>query len=180
MEMRQGLAVYAPDVADVIHFAGGLLCDRAMAGWKVTVHISGPGCDRPLHILGAAWGDFESALTPGPRASGPHALAVAADLYRRDPRVRAGVVAALDGGRTEVTVWGTALPQELEDRLKTVHYEISAAARAFKRQALAAVDAEPHAPLAAEAFGLGGRIISPTGPDPFDRPLPLSDGQSAS
>jgi hypothetical protein len=50
---------------------------------------------------------------------------------------------ALDQGATEVTVWGERLPAELDDSVDSVQHRLTAAARAFKAQALAAAnDAE--------------------------------------
>jgi hypothetical protein len=115
-----------------------------MAGWDVTVLVADNSDDRPLQILGAETADLETALVSGlagltgPR---PHALAVAADLYERDARVRQGVRHALESGQTEVTLWGDTWPAEL-DRVDSVEHRLSVAARAFKAQALAAASAE--------------------------------------
>jgi hypothetical protein len=39
-----------------------------------------------------------------------------------------------------VTLWGESLPPELDDSVDCVQHQLSAAARAFKAQALAAAD----------------------------------------
>ncbi len=47
---------------------------------------------------------------------------------------------ALEQGATEVTVWGERLPAELDESVDSVQHRLSAAARAFKAQALAAAN----------------------------------------
>ena len=136
--MRYRLDVVAADVADVVRFAGGWLFDRAMAGWDVTVVIADHPDERPLQILGAKILDLEYALaTVGHRAA-PQTLAVAADLFDCDSRVREGVLQALDQGATEVTLWGQTWPVELDECVSLVEHRLSAAAQAFKAHALAA------------------------------------------
>ena len=149
-DMRYRLDVVAASVADVVRFAGGWLFDRAMAGWDVTVLLTDRVADhrdeRPLQILGAQTLDLEDALASigsgvdsgvetRPR---PQALAVAADLFGCDSRVRQGVLRALDHGATEVTLWGETWPAELDDSVGRVQHRLSTAAQTFKAQALAA------------------------------------------
>jgi hypothetical protein len=143
--VRYRLDVVAPSVAEVVRAAGGWMFDRVMAGWDVRVLVdparSDAADDRALQILGADTGDLESALLTGPRGTHPHALAVAADLYGQDARIRAGVQQALDSGHTEVTLWGESWPAELDSNsVGSVQHRLSVAARAFKAQALAALD----------------------------------------
>ena len=71
----------------------------------------------------------------------PQTVAVAADLFGSDERVRRGVLEALDQGLTEVTLWGEHCPAELDQNVDSVQHRLSAAARAFKAQALAAAAA---------------------------------------
>ena len=111
--MRYRLDVVASGVVDVVRFAGGWLFDRAIAGWDVSVlltDLADHPDGRPLQILGAqivdlgeALASVESGAESRPR---PQALAAAADLFGCDPRVRQGVLQALDHGVTEVTLWG--------------------------------------------------------------------------
>jgi hypothetical protein len=144
--MRYRLDVVAPSVPEVVRFAGGWLVDRAMAGWDVTVLVSTEADTRPLDILGVETYDLEAALEEW--ADRPHpqtvAVAVAADLFVSDARVRRGVLDALDNGLTEVTLWGEHWPAELDSTVSSVHHQLSAAARAFKAQALVAA-ADPDA-----------------------------------
>ncbi len=136
--MRYRLDVVAANVIDVVKFAGGWLFDRAMAGWDVTVLVADHLDARPLQILGAQIIELEHALESAGQRPRPQTLAVAADLLGCDPRVRDGVLAALDRGVTEVTLWGETWPAELDESVGLVHHRLSAAAMAFKAQALAA------------------------------------------
>jgi hypothetical protein len=142
IDMRYRLDVVAPSVSDVVTSAGGWLVDRVMAGWDVTVLISGDySFDdlRPLHILGVVVGDLETAMQQWEERPHPQTVAVAADLFGRDERVRDGVLGALAQGLTEVTLWGESWPTDLDATVDVVQHELSAAARAFKAQAVAAL-----------------------------------------
>ncbi|OBK76226.1 hypothetical protein [Mycobacterium sp. 1274761.0] len=136
--MRYRLDVVGPSVVDVVRFAGGWMYDRVMAGWDVTVLLTHSEDARPLDILGVATADLESALALWEQRPHPQTVAVAADLFASDERVRRGVLGALEQGVTEVTLWGDTVPAELDDSVGPVAHNLSAAARAFKRQALAA------------------------------------------
>ena len=141
--MRYRLDVVAPSVAEAVRAAGGWMFDRVMAGWdiRVLLHHDAAADDRALQIIGADTGDLESALAIGPNGIRPHALAVAADLNHHDSRIREGVRQALDSGQTEVTLWGESWPAELDHSgVGSVEHRLSVAARAFKAQALAALD----------------------------------------
>ncbi|MDT5079202.1 MAG: hypothetical protein QOJ80_3839 [Mycobacterium sp.] len=142
--MRYRLDVVARSVPEVVKFAGGWLVDRVMAGWDVTVLISADEDIRPLEILGVETYDLEAALAEGVDRPHPQTVAVAADLFASDERVRRGVLGALDSGVTEVTLWGEHWPEELDSTIGSVHHRLSGAARAFKAQALAAT-ADPDA-----------------------------------
>ncbi|MBW0016119.1 MAG: hypothetical protein JO236_01005 [Mycobacterium sp.] len=139
--MRYRLDIVASSVVDVVRFAGGWIFDRSMAGWDVTVllaDLADHPDDRPLHILGAQTLDLECALASIETRPRPQALAAAADLLGCDPRVRQGIVQALDHGVTEVTLWGQTWPDELAHSVGLVQHRLSMAAQIFKAQALAA------------------------------------------
>lgn len=138
--MRYRLDVVSPSVPEVVKFAGGWLVDRVMAGWDVTVLIDGAQDLRPLEILGVDTQDLQGALEMWADRPHPQTVAVAAELFSADARVRQGVLNALDQGLTEVTLWGEHWPVELDDTVGSVRHQLSAAARAFKAQALAAID----------------------------------------
>ncbi len=153
--MRYRLDVVAASVADVVTFAGGWMFDRVMAGWDVTVLIADGEDVRPINILGAETLDLETALSMWAQRPHPHTLAVSADLFARDSRIRRGVLDALEHGTTEVTLWGEPLPTELERTVDSVQHPLSAAARAFKGQALNAL-AQPMGSVgSAEVFRSG-------------------------
>jgi len=148
--MRYRLDVVAATVIDVVRFAGGWIFDRSMAGWDVTVLVADHPDDRPLQIVGAQVLDLEDALTSAQSRPRPQALAAAADLFGCDPRVRQGVLQALDHGVTEVTLWGENWPSELDDSVGLVQHQLSMAAQTFKAKALAAasnVGGVPHIPV---------------------------------
>lgn len=162
--MRYRLDVVASGVAEVVGAAGGWLFDRVMAGWDVTVLVDGDDDIRPLRILGVQTADLEAALRAGQDGPRPDALAVAAEVYARDNRVRRGVQMALASGHTEVTLWGRAWPAELTRSIGDVEHRLSVAARAFKAQALAAASA-PQDFGDIETFRTGMALCCPTAAD---------------
>jgi hypothetical protein len=153
--MRYRLDVVSPSVPEVVRFAGGWLVDRVMAGWDVTVLIDGAQDLRPLEILGVDTQDLEGALEMWADRPHPQTVAVASELFSADARVRQGVLKALDQGLTEVTLWGEHWPEELDDTVGSVRHQLSAAARAFKAQALAAIDPPVAVVGDAETFRCG-------------------------
>lgn len=62
---------------------------------------------------------------------------------------------ALQHGSTEVTLWGEEWPAELDDTVDSVQHELSAAARAFKAQALAAAAVQQATVGFVETFRIG-------------------------
>lgn len=132
------LDVTARDVVDVVSSAGGWLFDRAMAGWDVSVVLT-QECDvRPLQILGVSAGrrDIDEDSSAPARAL---AIAASADAVADDPELRATVLRAMKRGIGDVLLWGSAWPEGVERGVDLVEHELSAAARAFKGHALAAV-----------------------------------------
>jgi hypothetical protein len=148
---RYRLQVVAPSVADAVMSAGGLIFDRAMAGWDVTVVVDGRVDDLPLRILGARVGN----LWAGPGRAGvaprPQVLAVAADVLIESELVRRLVLAARDGAATDVLLWGRRHPTIRKCTFLPVRHRPSAAAHVFKSHALAAGGA-CGTELAEEAF----------------------------
>ena len=137
---RYWLHVVATNVADVVTPIGGLIFDRAMAGWDVTVAVAGDiegEADRAIRILGA-----RVATTAGPdgacSAPRPHVLAVATDVFVTNEPVRRLVLAARKGNATDVLLWGRCHPPNLNCRFVPVRHRLSAAAQVFKSHALAA------------------------------------------
>jgi len=153
--MRYRLDVVAASVADVVTCAGGWVCDRVMAGWDVTVLVGDHGDLRPIHILGADTLNLETALATWAHRPHPHTLAVSMDLFESDSRIRRGVIQALDRGTAEVTLWGEKRPAELDSTVDCVEHRLSAAARAFKAQALGALARPAGSVGSAEMFRSG-------------------------
>ena len=134
--LRYRLDVVAASAADAVHSAGGWLYDRAMAGWEVTVLLP-QSCDsRPLRILGVKAMDLEAGLDR--TGSAPHSLAVSAEVFAADHRIREMVLKALNHGLTEVALWGEGWPLAVNRGMDRVQHVLSSAARTFKGHALAA------------------------------------------
>jgi hypothetical protein len=138
---RYRLHVLASSVADVVTSIGGLIFDRAMAGWDVTVAVDGDSRgavdDRPIRILGAR----VATLVADPDSAGgafrPHVLAVASDVFVKNESVRWQVLAARKGNATDVPLWGRRHPPSLNCSFVPVRHRPSAAAHVFKSHALA-------------------------------------------
>ncbi|MFE6921917.1 hypothetical protein ACFVAV_12775 [Nocardia sp. NPDC057663] len=160
--MRYRLAVVAGTAADVVRHAGGWLCDRTMAGWEVTVVLADTRDGGSVEILGASVLDLDTSLAAAAHDPWPHALAVAADLFTADARVRRGLLDCLDHGRAEVVVWGDSVPASLDSRLDTVHHRISVAAQTFKDCALTAVGLPAVAGETSERFRCGELLVTGT------------------
>lgn len=150
---RYRLDVIASSVDDLVRSAGGWLFDRSMAGWQVSLRLAEPLDARPLKILGI------NTVGPAANQPRPQAIAVSADVFNTDERVRANVVAALERGLTEVTLWGDPWPPEFHPGAQAVEHRLSAAARAFKSHAVSA------SVTGTERFRSGSRWIPPYEPD---------------
>ncbi|BCO38255.1 hypothetical protein [Mycobacterium heckeshornense] len=137
--LKYRLDVVAHTVDDVVLSAGGWLYDRVAAGWEVTVLLPQHRDIRPLQILGVRAVELESWLAVVPSTAWPsQGLAVSADVFAADARVREVVLEALDRHFTEVTLWDDNWPLTVGRRTTTVQHVLSGAARAFKAHALAA------------------------------------------
>jgi hypothetical protein len=133
---RYRLDVIASSAADAVHAAGGWLYDRAMAGWEVTVLVP-HGCDsRALRILGVKAMDLEAGFDR--TGSATHSLAVSAEVFAADDRIRETVLKARNHGLTEVALWGEEWPLAVNRGMARVQHVLSSAARTFKGHALAA------------------------------------------
>ncbi|GFG70779.1 hypothetical protein [Mycolicibacter senuensis] len=144
-DMRYRFDIVGHSVVDIVTAAGGWLYDRATAGWDVSVMMldAFEGTDtRPLQILGARVLDLASVLTHWEQWPHPQTIAVCAQMFDGHARVRQGVLDALEHSSTEVTLWGD-VPAELHRDVDTRQHRLSAAARAFKAQALRAAGIDP-------------------------------------
>ncbi|MDL4816344.1 hypothetical protein [Actinomadura opuntiae] len=147
-------------MAEAVRCAGGWLFDRVTAGWDATVLTADRADPRPLRILGARPADLDCALASPVRGPRPRAIAVCAGLYRSDPRVRRMVLRALDEDAVEVTLWDGMRPLDAGAVERTgegawLPHRLSAAARAFKAQALAAAAVPADAGGTTEFFRRG-------------------------
>jgi hypothetical protein len=145
------LAVVATDVTDTVRAAGGWLCDRVRAGWDVTVYVPAGSDPRALAILGVTARVVDS-VSSALRESSAAALAMHVDTLTADAALGAHVRFAVERGATEVTLWGTAPAAGLDHRVARVEHRLSAAAEAFKRQALAAGAQSTQSASQAEEF----------------------------
>jgi hypothetical protein len=103
--LRYRIEAMALTVDDVVVGLGGVLFDRRCLGWDTVVLLDDRIDIRPLQIIGAGCADLRSTLDM-PHQPQPAAIATSVQLYRSDPRVCARVDAAIDGGSTEVLLWG--------------------------------------------------------------------------
>ena len=156
---RYRLHVVATNIADLVTSIGGLIFDRAMAGWNVTVAVDGDrgGAidDRPIRILGAR----VATTAAGPDCAGspsrPHVLAVATDVFVANEHVRRLVLAARKGNATDVLLWGRRHPPKLNCRFVPVRHRPSAAAHVFKSHAMAARGAFAAEPTEEGFYSIG-------------------------
>jgi hypothetical protein len=105
--------VLATNVADVVTSIGGLIFDRAMAGWDVTVEVErnlGREADRPIRILGGRAATLVARPDGAGSAPRPHVFAVATDVFVSNEPVRRLVRTARNGNATDVLLWGRRRP----------------------------------------------------------------------
>lgn len=134
--LRHRLDVFATDAADVVQTTGGWLFDRVMGGWEVNVLVPRDGDARPLRILGVRVMDLAADLDVASPMS--QSLAVSIAAFAVDDRIREQVSKAMRNPMTEIALWGEGWPFGMDRGLTRTEYTLSAAARAFKGQALRA------------------------------------------
>jgi hypothetical protein len=154
--LRPRLTAIAPSTAELVQSAGGWLFDQVMAGWDVTVITADHSDSRALEILGVRARDLETVLAMPVLGPCLQAVAVRADLYDSDARVRRMVRTAFDEGHAEVRFWGDPRPEDSDTATDQVPHRLSVAARAFKAQALAAAAAQGDTAQDVEMFRRGG------------------------
>src|SRR6202000_1565874 len=93
---------------------------------------------RPRQILGSQVADLDGRILSASEEHTARGLAVSADMFASDARIRQEVFTALDRWMTEVTRRHDECPLTAGHRTATVQHVLSGAARAFKRHALAA------------------------------------------
>jgi hypothetical protein len=132
------MTAIAPSAAEAVQYAGGWLFDQVMAGWDVTVVTADGAGQRPLDILGVRARHFDDIFAAPVLGPCLRAIALRTELYDGDERVRRLVLAAVEGGRAEIRLWGQVWPADFDGSGDPVSHRLSLAARAFKAQALAA------------------------------------------
>ena len=136
--LRYRLDVVAASAADVVQSAGGWLYDRVMAGWEVTVLLPHSCDSRSLRILGVRTSELDAEFDLMGTGSTSRSLAVSAEAFTADARVRDKVLESLNNGLTEVALWGDGWPLGVNRAMTRAQHVLSAAARTFKGYALAA------------------------------------------
>lgn len=153
--LRYEMTAIGSSAADVVASVGGLLFDRRMSGWTVDVRVADRTGERGLQILGATTldlsDDFESITGDPERVA---TLAVAADIYATDERVREQFSVTLHRGLAEVAVWGDS--HQLGQDVDFVRHQLSGAAQAFKTQALTAAGIPNDSVATTETLFRGG------------------------
>jgi hypothetical protein len=137
---RYQFRVVAANITDAVMSIGGLIFDRAMAGWDVSVVVDGGSDrvidDRPIRILGGRVA--KRSLDRVGLPARPYMLAVATDVMVKNEAVRRQVLAAGNDKAAEVLLWGRRHPADVNCRVVAARHRPSAAAHVFKSQALAA------------------------------------------
>jgi hypothetical protein len=136
-DIRPRVVALGESTADLVGFAGGWLFDLAAAGWEVSALVSTRSGDLALRILGARPMDLDTALASEVHTVAPDVLALSVALYRDDAAIRQVVLEILNDGMTNVLLWGNRCPAELDGLVKVIEHRVSAAAQAFKSQAVA-------------------------------------------
>jgi len=140
---RWRLAVLGADEPDVVCAAGGLLYDRSMTGWDVTVYLAELTDDRPFRILGVRTELFDDASSLSHESHSPEAIMASARLYDENDAVRGQFRQESRSDCTEMAIWGGDWPTALGPGVRRVEHRLSAAARAFKMQAMIAAGLTP-------------------------------------
>jgi hypothetical protein len=147
--------VVAGNIADAVRSIGGLIFDRAMAGWDVSVVVDGDTDrapdDRPIRILGGRVATRTSDPSYARALLRPHLLAVATDVMVKSDAVRRHVLALANDSETDVLLWGRHRPTKLPRTFVAARHQPSAAAHIFKSHALLAGGAQA-IPRADEGF----------------------------
>jgi hypothetical protein len=134
-----------------------------MAGCHVTAALAHRTDDTALQILGLDTVDLDDARQSR-LCDHDSALAVSAELYREDARVRETVLDLLDAGVTNLVMWGDTWPPGFDGLGDPVHHRLSIAAHAFKAHALIAAAAPAYCVADLEFFrGIDIRTCSAAG-----------------
>jgi hypothetical protein len=136
MLTRYRMDVVCASVPEAIACAGGLLFDRSLSGWDVSVYATDDATTAEQHLALRILGAAHAGNRPAEPADQPllRAVVLSGDLYRTDEDVRRWADTAMGEPRIEVLVWDTGL--RASDG-RQVEIPVSQAAAAFRGQALA-------------------------------------------
>ncbi|BCQ08013.1 hypothetical protein JMUB5695_01438 [Mycobacterium heckeshornense] len=135
--IRHRIVALAADTHELVVSVGGLLCDRAMAGWDVLVYLQRPSDDVALRVLGVAAAELKTDPLGAVGLDWPNVVLVSAQLYAGQRWIRKQLMAAHHSSDLDVAIWGPKTEQrEFGKDMHPVEFRISHAARAFKTVAL--------------------------------------------
>jgi hypothetical protein len=97
--VKYRLDVVASSPADVVGSVGGWLYDRVRAGWDVYVLLPQRCDSRPLQILGIQVADLDWQILSARTEYAARGLAVSADMFASDARIRQEVFTGWTAGR---------------------------------------------------------------------------------
>jgi hypothetical protein len=129
------LVAVAPTAREIVSTAGGLICDRALSGWRVHILVDDYTGQKALTILGAQRHSFAVEST----SDTTRHVAVSALIIASGPRIgelvdREDLWSVYDFQRAEVLTCGFGAARRTSTG-KILEYQMSPAARAFKTQA---------------------------------------------
>lgn len=162
--LEYDLVVIARDAHELVGAAGGWLCDRVRAGWRVNAVLTDSADVRPLQVLGVRAVHVDTDCAALVREN-PAAVAISASILERDNALRADILRAVERGSAELTVWGRWQPGVLAGRVSPTRHRLSGAARAFKVQALVAAGSPCTTTDSVEEFHSCALWYPPEGPD---------------
>ncbi|HEX2213695.1 MAG TPA: hypothetical protein VHH12_09660 [Mycobacterium sp.] len=152
--------VFAPDTANAVSAAGGLIADTLRAGWHVEVYLEAGSDARALRILGADGRPLPDSFDF--ELKWPDAIVFASSTYERHRSVRRLITDAIRHHGADVAAWGGTWPMA-DASASEIKHRLSGAARAFKYHAMKAVGtAAPSAPVE-EFYGGFHRLVTVPG-----------------
>ncbi|MGV0790722.1 hypothetical protein [Mycolicibacterium sp. XJ1819] len=154
------LVVLAPEASDAASAAGGLIVDALRAGWRVELYLETVCDSRAPRILGVSARTLPSAFDFGSHL--PDAVAFAASMFDRHRGIRRFITEATRRNGADVVAWGGSWPTA-PSSASSVGHHLSAAACAFKHQALKAVDAAPSSSPVESFHGRRHPLTAPPG-----------------
>jgi hypothetical protein len=155
------LNVLTPTVSDAVQFVGGLMVDRSLEGWAVTVFVD-EDCesDHSLQILGAKCASLSSPPAFWPSRGTTHCLAASSSLIDTHARIRRTVMKAMAQAFFEVAVFGDSPIEAVIHKTDAFHYRPTTAGLAYKMHALRAAGLSTSGLSSFESYRKGARITT--------------------